>query len=376
MRNDDHRMWRAVLAATLILTLPACAAVDPRPVAGAVAEQPSVIPFTAASVSADGTISWSAPGAARVTVYAGTDSAVSDRTKPVGQGDATGSIRVSGLAPGKRWFFALVPDRGAPLVIADRGLHLGTIPNLRDIGGYRTTDGRWVKMGMIYRSDQLDRLSDSDLGAMGDLGLALVADLRTASERSREPDRLPAGAEHLVLDVAADSHGLGGDMRQAMSLINTGKGAEMLTEANRDFVSLDSARTAYSALLGRIGAEDAGPTLYHCTAGKDRTGWATAVILTILGVPREMVMADYLASNDYLRAKNETILAAASSASTPIARENLEPVLGVRAAYIEAAFAEVDKRYGSFDRYVRDGLGLDDAAIDRLRTTLLAGAPQ
>ena len=123
MRNDDHRMWRAALAAALVLTLPACATVDKRPVAGAVAEQPGVIPFTAASVSADGTINWSAPGAGRVTVYAGTDSAVSDRTKPVGQGDATGSIHVSGLAPGKRWFFALVPDHGAPLVIADRGLH-------------------------------------------------------------------------------------------------------------------------------------------------------------------------------------------------------------------------------------------------------------
>lgn len=376
MRNDDHRMWRAALAAALVLTLPACATVGKQPGAGAVAEQPGVIPFTAATVSADGTISWSAPGAGQVRVYAGTDAAVSDRTKPVGQGDAAGSIRVSGLAPGKRWFFALVPDRGAPLVIADRGLYLKTIPNLRDIGGYRTTDGRWVKMGMLYRSDQLDRLSDNDLGAMGDLRIALVADLRTATERSREPDRLPAGADHLVLDVAADSHGLGGDMRQAMTLINTGKGAAMLTEANREFVSLDSARAAYSALLGRIGAEDAGPTLYHCTAGKDRTGWATAVILTILGVPRETVMADYLASNDYLRAKNEAILAAAGSASTPIARENLEPVLGVRTAYIEAAFAEVDKRYGSFDRYVREGLGLDDAAIDRLRMTLLAGVPQ
>lgn len=376
MRNDDHRMWRAALAASLVLALPACATVDKRPIAGAVAEQPGVIPFTAATVTADGTIDWAAPGAGRVTVYAGTDSAVSDRTKPVGQGDATGSLRVSGLTPGKRWFFALVPDRGAPLVIADRGLHLATIPNLRDIGGYRTADGRWVKMGMLYRSDQLDRLSDGDLAAMGGLGIALVADLRTASERSREPDRLPAGAEHLVLDVAADSHGLGGDMRQAMTLIATGQGAAMLTEANREFVSLDSARTAYRALLGRIGAEDAGPILYHCTAGKDRTGWATAVILTILGVPRETVMADYLASNDYLRAKNEAILAAAGSASVPIARANLEPVLGVRAAYIEAAFAEVEKRHGPFDRYVRDGLGLDDAAVERLRTALLTGAPQ
>ena len=100
------------------------------------------------------------------------------------------------------------------------------------------------------------------------------------------------------------------------------------------------------------------------------------MILTLLGVPRETVMADYLASNDYLRAKNDATIAMLGKLPTPIARENLEPVLGVRAAYIEAAFAEVDKRYGSFDRYVREGLGLDDAAIDRLRTTLLAGTPQ
>lgn len=377
MRNDDHRALRAIVAATLALTLPACAAIDQQPVASAIAEQPGVIPFTSAAASADGTISWAAPGAGRVTVYAGTDPSVSDRTKPVGQGDAAGSIRVSDLAPRKRWFFALVPDRGAPLVIADRGLHLKTIPNLRDIGGYRTTDGRWVKMGMLYRSDQLDRLSDSDLGAMGGLGLTLVADLRTASERSHEPDRVPAGAEHLVLDVVADSKGsVGGDMRQAMATIAAGKGAEMLIEANRDFVSLNSARSAYHTLLGRIGAEGAGPTLYHCTAGKDRTGWASAVILTLLGVPRETVMADYLASNDYLRAKNEATMAMLGALPTPIARENLEPVLTVRAAYIEAAFAEVDARYGSFDRYVREGLGFDDAAVERFRATLLTGAPQ
>ncbi len=165
-------------------------------------------------------------------------------------------------------------------------------------------------------------------------------------------------------------------MRQAMATIAAGKGAEMLTEANRDFVSLNSARSAYHTLLGRIGAEGAGPTLYHCTAGKDRTGWASAVILTLLGVPRETVMADYLASNDYLRAKNEATMAMLGALPTPIARENLEPVLTVRAAYIEAAFAEVDARYGSFDRYVREGLGLDDAAVERFRTTLLTGAPQ
>ncbi|SNS47443.1 protein tyrosine phosphatase [Sphingomonas laterariae] len=384
-RDMTGRRWLPVAAgAALAAALPllaGCATAPAGDIAAASQRQDGVIPF--ASVTAardDGTgdylLNWVAPDAGRVTVYAGHDPAAIGRDHAVGAGDAVGSIRVSGLAPGKRWFFALVPERGAPLVIADRGLHLPSVHNLRDIGGYRTSDGRWVKMGLIYRSDQLDKVSEADLAAMGDLGIRLVADLRTESERQREPDRLPAGAEPLVLDVAADSQGsLGGDMRKAMAAITAGKGAEMLTEANRDFVSLGSAKTAYRTLLDRLDAPDAGPTLYHCTAGKDRTGWATAVILTLLGVPRETVMADYLASNDYLRAKNEKAIAGMAKMGLSVPRENLEPVLGVRAEYLQAAFDEVDKRFGSFDAYLKQGLGLGDAEIEALRTRYLAGRP-
>ncbi|WP_238475196.1 tyrosine-protein phosphatase [Sphingomonas cavernae] len=371
---------RSSVALAALLTMPmlhGCATVAERPAVSAQAN--AVVPFQAAKAgrvgeSADVVISWSAPGATSVTIFAGTDPDSIERVSPVARGGSDGSATVTGLAPGKRWFFALVPDRGAPLVIADRALHLATMPNLRDIGGYRTSDGRWVRMGMLYRSDQLDRLSDADFATFSNLGVGLIADLRTATERTREPDRVPAGTEHLVLDVAAGSKGgLGGDMRQAMQMIATGKGAEMLTEANREFVSLDSARSAYATLLDRIAAPSAPPTLYHCTAGKDRTGWATAVILTMLGVPRETVIADYLASNIYLHRKNEAALVAIAKSPTPISRENLEPVMTVRAAYIEAAFAEVERRYGSFDRYVSEGLGIDPATVERLRHRYLTG---
>ncbi|MGH6781303.1 MAG: tyrosine-protein phosphatase [Sphingomonadaceae bacterium] len=384
-REAMSRRWLPITAgAALAAALPllsGCATAPAGEVAAASQQQANVIPFTSATAAlvtgtGDYQVDWASAGAGRVTVYAGHDPAAIGRDRAVGQGDATGSIRVTGLEPGKRWFFALVPDRGAPLVIADRGLHLPTAHNLRDIGGYRTVDGRWVKMGLIYRSDQLDRLSDGDLAAMGGLGMKLIADLRTESERQREPDRVPAGAEHLVLDVARDSTGsMGGDMRKAIAAIAAGKGAEMLTEANRDFVSLGSARTAYRTLLDRLDAPDAGPTLYHCTAGKDRTGWATAVILTLLGVPRETVMADYLASNDYLRAKNEKTIAGMAKSSMAVPREYLEPVLGVRAEYLQAAFAEVDAKYGSFDAYLKQGLGLSAAEIEALRTRYLVGRP-
>lgn len=320
-------------------------------------------------------ISWQAQGARRITIYAseGPEPVITGRT--VGSGGATGSILAEGLAPDRRHYFTLVPDHGGPLTIADRALHLPSIPNLRDIGGYRTTDGRWVKMGLLYRSDQLDRIDDQDMAAIERLGLKLVVDLRTLSERSREPDRLPRGSRPLILDVAADSQGsLGGDMRKAMTAIAAGKGAELLMEANRDFVSLGSARRAYAGLLNQLAEAQPQALLYHCTAGKDRTGWATAVILTLLGVPRETVMADYLASNAFLEKKNEATIKALSQSTSPIAPASLTPVLTVRPEYLESAFDEVDRRYGSFDAYLHIGLGLQPEDRKALRDRFLTGA--
>ena len=106
---------------------------------------------------------------------------------------------------------------------------------------------------------------------------------------------------------------------------------------------------------------------------KDRTGWATAVILTLLGVPRETVMEDYLFSNAYLHAKNEVILGQLARSSSPIKPEYLEAALTVRREYLESAFAEVERKYGSFDAYVRDGLGLSQADITALRGRYLTG---
>lgn len=365
-------------------SLAGCAATGERPLAsvpkvavGQVAESP----FTAASVerAADGSsyrVSWQAPAAGRVWVHAGTEPSGTLKGAVAAEGRADGSAVINGLDAGQRWYFTLVPDRGAPLTVADRGLHLATAPNFRDVGGYRTSDGHWVKPGLIFRSDQLNRLNDKDLAAIDALGSALVVDLRTESERSREPDRIPPRGQGLVLDVAADASGsLGGDMRKAEAAIAAGKGVEMLVSANRDFVSMPSARAAYSALLRRLIDGGQGPLIYHCTAGKDRTGWATAVILTLLGVPRETVMADYLLSNSYLRAKNEAVMKALATSGAAINPAFLEPVLTVRPEYLQSAFEEVDRKYGSMEAYARDGLGLSALDVAVLRRKYLSGWP-
>jgi protein-tyrosine phosphatase len=371
MGVNRMKAWRLALTILATALAGAAAPIQPalaRPAAVAAAR----IPFTQAEATGvDGgaafLLAWAAPaGAGPVRVFARTSPGADGPARLVGHGGATGHIKVSGLPPADRWYFDLKPAHGADLVTADRALHLATAPNFRDVGGYRTADGRWVRMGLVYRSDQLDRLSDADLARIGRLSPALVVDLRTEAERKRGPDRLPPGAAPMIADVAADAPPSGGISR----ISSPNDAADFLIRANQQFVALPSAKDAYTRLFAKLQSEG-GPDVYHCSAGKDRTGWATAVLLTALSVPRETVMADYLASNGYLVEKNRAMFSAMPARQAA----NLEPVFTVRAAYLNAAFDEVDKRYGSFDRYLKEGLGLDDAALARLKARFLAGAP-
>ena len=338
------------------------------------------IPFTEASVtSADGhafTVVWTAPSAHAVTVYAGTDPAHVGRDHPVGRGGSAGTLAILGLPDAPRWYFELAPDWGAPLTIADRSLHLATAPNFRDAGGYRTEDGKWVRMGLLYRSDQLDLLSPMDLQTVHEAGVHLVCDLRTDSERSRGPDRIPGGAMAMIADVAgsdSSSSRLAGLMTNKFlqqEVAANGGSAKLMIDANRQFVSSPAALKAYRALFQRLADPNALPGLFHCTAGKDRTGWAEAVFLSIMGVPRDTIMRDYLASNAYLETKNRRLIAFIKNESD---RALVQPMLEVRPEYLAAAFDEIDKRYGSFDNYLHQGLGLDDSTIQALRKEFLAG---
>lgn len=378
MTEAMTKAWRiglAALAAGLIGAGAAPAlmpAADGQALAQAVAQRDARIPFTQAEVgSLDGrnfAISWTAPAwAGEVEVWARDTLAPSTTERLVGRGGPSGQISAAGLPPADRWYFELRPQQGTPLLVADRSLHLASAPNFRDVGGYRTRDGRWVRMGLIFRSDELDRLSDADLAKIARLAPALVVDLRTEGERTRGPDRLPPGAEPMVADVAADAPP---SMAAFAKITSADQADQFLINATRQFVSLPSAKTAYSRLFQRLETE-AGPVVYHCSAGKDRTGWATAVLLTALGVSRQTVTADYLASNGYLVEKNRAMFAA----MPPGAAAKLEPVFTVRQADLDAAFDEVSLRYGTFDAYLRRGLGLDAAALERLRSRLLVGAP-
>ncbi|MFC9324742.1 tyrosine-protein phosphatase [Kitasatospora sp. NPDC057015] len=325
------------------------------------------IPFTAASAvqQADGsfTLTWTAPGTRGVTVYAGTDREDVRHRKPVAKGAGSATVTVTGLPAADRWFFELVPDRGESLVVADRSLHLASAPNFRDAGGYRTADGSWVRMGVVYRSGDLSRLTDQDLAKLRRLGVQEVFDLRTPAERKAAPDRLPAGA------TAHDANVLGVADTGQFSVASPQAAVQVMIDAERTMVSADSAKAAYHSVFESLVERDDEGVLFHCTAGKDRTGWASAALLTALGVPRATVEADYLASNTYRAAEN-----AATLAQLPPAYQAVyKPLLDVRAEYLNAGFDEVQQKFGSFDDYLRSGLGLDKRDLRDLRSQLLVG---
>ena len=322
---------------------------------------PSASPFSSASVVAGTTsgtltVSWSAPRLhGRVAVYAGKSS--TSQSHLVGHGSAAGSLTVT--AAYGNWI-RLVPADGAALVLTVRDLGLASDPNLRDVGGYRTTDGQWVRMGAVYRSQALS-LSAADLSTVNTLGITADYDLRTTSEIAQSPDVVPAGATYTNLNVLAD-------VSLTPTLTSAAAAEQYMQQMEQDFVTNATAQAAFRDLLTGI-ADSKGASLYHCTAGKDRTGWASAVLLTLLGVPQDTVMKDYLLSNTYYfdSAAVQAMLKQMPAAQAAV----YTPMLEVQASYLQAGFTQVAASYGSMYNYAVHGLGLSPKTVAKLRAKLL-----
>ncbi|MFG2877665.1 tyrosine-protein phosphatase [Streptomyces sp. NPDC048337] len=357
-------MKKALLAATVVAsTLTASLVVAPAASASASGHQhnrtAAHIPFTEATVTAapDGsyTLKWSAPGTRRVEIKA--------NGKVVAQGGAQGQAVVTGLPAADRQWFDFKPEHGQGLRLADRLIKLEGAVNFRDAGGYRTTTGQWVKMGEVYRSDALNKLTDNDLAKLQRLRVKTVFDLRMQDERTKDADKVPAGATYVVADVFAGSGSF-----QTMPR-TPDEAVKAMVDAEKAMVSGEGGKKAYTQVFEGIQNDDARTVLFHCTAGKDRTGWANAALRTALGVPRETVEADYLASNDYRKAANDAILSRLPAPQAAV----YKPLLDVRPEYLNSGYDEVKAKYGSFDRYLKDGLGIDSRELKQLKKDLLVG---
>jgi protein-tyrosine phosphatase len=265
-----------------------------------------------------------------------------------------------------------------PVTGADLGIP--ALPNLRDLGGHPTRDGGRVRSGLLYRSSDLARLGEADTLALAQLDIRAVFDLRSDGERELQPDRLPPGAAYVPLDVLRGSTEVSPselmrafmDPVAAREVMGGERGYALWERQYREFVRLDGARAGYGRLFADLADAANRPALFHCTTGKDRTGWAAGALLLLLGVPEEVVMDDYLLSARYL----EPVLRPALEAlrARGVDPELLAPIVAVRREYLEAALDEMRRRHGSIERYFDEGLGIGPATQQELRTALVEPA--
>lgn len=257
-----------------------------------------------------------------------------------------------------------------------RRIDIPSVPNLRDIGGYQAAGGV-VQSGQLYRSVELNHLQGDDLDDFARLGISTVFDMRTEAERAAEPDVVPDGTEQVVCDVLADSQGAApaqllkvlSDPALAEQMLGDGKAVALFERGYREIVSLPSALNAYRVFFTDIAGKAHRPALFHCTTGKDRTGWAAAATLLLLGVSEEDVFYDYQLTNRDLLPALKPLFEHFSAVGGD--RRLLEPVLGVDPTYLRTALDEMKLRFGSIEDYFAKGLGIDIDAQQALRDELI-----
>ncbi|GHV58300.1 protein-tyrosine-phosphatase [Spirochaetia bacterium] len=233
-----------------------------------------------------------------------------------------------------------------------RLLPMDSLFNVRDLGGYAADAGHQVKWGLLFRAGDLYQPSDEDRALLEKKGIRTIVDFRGAGEVERAPDcELVTMKKTWPLSIEA------GNM---MDLSRVGKevsGETLMEELYR--VLPDKARPRYREFFKILSQKENVPLLFHCTAGKDRTGLAAALILSAIGVDRETIYQDYLLSGACLKDKYRAWLKQ---------EPHLEPVMSVRRSYLEAAFTRIETDFGGMERYLGTELGVNCGLLRELYT--------
>lgn len=252
------------------------------------------------------------------------------------------------------------------------------IPNFRDAA---LAGSGALRPGVVFRSAQLSGHSPDDDRALLALGVRRVYDLRTVDEADHRPDRIPHGISVTLLDILADRPHSGAAAvaslvtakqdRATVAEVNLAVGAgrahELMLETYRHFVTLPSAHAGYRSLLTDLAAGE-GASVIHCTAGKDRTGWAIALLQRMCGADLADIMEDYLASNAAMEQAYRPLLDAFASEGGDA--EALADMIFVKPDYLEAAISVMSREHGRLDDYLSGALGLDAGTLGELRSRL------
>jgi protein-tyrosine phosphatase len=282
-------------------------------------------------------------------------------------------VRVSGLPLTNRHFFRLRDEHGNEVLLPERKLGMEGTPNFRDFGGYRTVDGRRVKWGYLFRSGQLSTLSDRDIDLLASLELDLICDFRRVEEQASDPSRLPGDRPPRIasLPIVPGSNSRFFEEAERQGQLAFGRQAmfDFMREINRDFA--DGQQLTYARMFREVLDLEDARFLVHCAAGKDRTGFAVALVLLALGVPSDVVMADYMLTGRYFLPEREMERLQRKYGMEHIDPEAVLPMLEVHEDYLAQALASIEATYGDVDSYLEQALGVGTGEREELRRRYL-----
>jgi protein-tyrosine phosphatase len=246
---------------------------------------------------------------------------------------------------------------------AKRKVSLQGAVNFRDIGGYKTKDGHQVKWGKIYRSADLSKLTEADLAELKNRKITYDVDLRGTWEAQQAPDRLNPNTDYILCPAGSDS--VNAIVRDLAVHKNTDSLMTVFYTSTRYFT--DRYKPFFNKLLAMPDNES---LVFHCTAGKDRTGIAAALFLYSLGVPYETIIADYTATNYYRKAESQKSVKSMVQ-MMHVDEKSARNLMEAKKEYLDASFAAINKRYGSVDNFLTNEIGLTEAQVKTLKRKYL-----
>ena len=268
------------------------------------------------------------------------------------------------------------------IVSAVRLLPLEGGRNFRDLGGYPTKDGKTVKWGHAFRSGVMHELTNADYDYLSGIGVKVICDFRESDERLREPTDWRAGAADYLTFADPEETDPAENPMFAALLSPDSTADDVAAGMAEGYVDIAKGEVeGYTKMFDRLAAGDI-PLAFNCSAGKDRAGTAAALLLTALGVPREIVVEDYSLSDDYVDymaefLNDEARAEAMADPENPYAflfqlpPEKVAPLLASHPMYIEATFNALDEEYGSVMSFIQSELDVTDTELASIRSALL-----
>ncbi|HYJ67448.1 MAG TPA: tyrosine-protein phosphatase [Nocardioidaceae bacterium] len=271
------------------------------------------------------------------------------------------SVQLIDLPTAGRRPYVSLSRSGDVLIAAERRIPLDGVLNFRDLGGYPTASGRWTQWGLLFRSSSLHKLTADDLAVFDELGVRTIFDLRRDDERDRRPNPRPSRSLPVTGDVA--------NMPDRSTLRDHDDAERWLADYYRTMVT--ESGPVFGELFTSLSAADHTPAVFHCAAGKDRTGLTAALLLTWLGVDRTTVLDDYELTGRYLTA-DAIPTVVDNFVATGLPRGAAEGILSSPRWAMTQALELIDTDHGGIEAYLRDSGGMTEQAMDDLRTRFVA----